>query len=214
MFQTLGQSPTKEGLCVEETLDLKELVHLINGKESATILSKEVDVEAVELVLGSVADTLLNQRNIVSNLHAIVRIQATEHLAKHRDVGHLRRLRLDVCEELQHPVPVSFEQLRVVIELLTIGQHRSSLGKPNILTIAEKAGVGTMHLLLHYIFQILWHFSHHALHELTTEGVFDRAVLLEFNHYSFHFVRITARLILMLISCALGQADEEKSCRW
>ena len=85
-----------------------------------------------------------------------------------------------------------------------------SLCKPHLLTIAEKAGVGTMHLLLHYIFQILWHLSHHVLHELTAEGVFDRAVLLEFNHCSFLFVRIAARLILLLISvCPSAKAAEK-----
>ena len=74
MFQTLGQSPMKEGLGVEEALGLEKFVHLIDRQEPTTILSKEIDVEAVELVLGSVADPLLNQRNLVSDLHAIVRI--------------------------------------------------------------------------------------------------------------------------------------------
>ena len=109
-----------------------------------------------------------------------MRIQTTEHLAKYGDVSYLRILHLDVNEQLQHSVFVSFEQLKVVIELLTILQHRCTLGEPHGLTIAEEAGVGTMYLLLHHIFQILWHLCHYVLHELTAEGVFDRAVLLEF----------------------------------
>ena len=109
-----------------------------------------------------------------------MRIQTTEHLAKYGDVSYLRKLLLDVNEQLQHPVLVSAEQFRVVIELLTIGQHRSPLGEPHGLTIAEEAGVGTMYLLLYHIFQILWHLCHYVLHKLTAKGVLDRAVLLEF----------------------------------
>ena len=109
-----------------------------------------------------------------------MRIQTAEHLTEYGDVSYLWILSLDVTEEFQHSVPVSLEQLRVVIELLSILQHRCTLGEPHGLTVAEEAGVGTMYLLLYHIFQILWHFCHYVLHELTAKGVFDRAVLLEF----------------------------------
>ena len=50
----------KEGLGVEEALGLEKFVHLIDRQEPTTILSKEIDVEAIKLMVRSITDTSLD----------------------------------------------------------------------------------------------------------------------------------------------------------
>ena len=54
LLQALIQSSSEEGLGIKETTGLKDLVDLINREEPSTLLSKEVDVEAIKLMVGSI----------------------------------------------------------------------------------------------------------------------------------------------------------------
>ena len=60
LLQALGQSPSEESLGIEETTGLKDLVDLINREEPSTLLSKELDVETIELMVRSITDTSLD----------------------------------------------------------------------------------------------------------------------------------------------------------
>ena len=83
---------------LKETAVLKELVDLVDRKKSSTFFCEKVDVEAIELMVRGIADTLLYQTDFLSGFYAVMRIQATEHLAKHGDLSHFRIFGLDVTE--------------------------------------------------------------------------------------------------------------------
>ena len=60
LLQALSQSPSEESLGIKETTSLKDLVDLVNREKSSTLLSEEVDVEAIKLMVRSITDTSLD----------------------------------------------------------------------------------------------------------------------------------------------------------
>ena len=131
-------------------------------------------------MLGSVAHTFLNQRQFVAYLYIVMRIAATEHLTEHRDVGNLWVSDFHLSEQVEYPVFVGFKQFIIFVEVLSLREYRCPFSELHLIAITQETGVGTMHFLLYYIFQVSGHLCHDHLHELSVEGVLYGAVLLKF----------------------------------
>ena len=60
LLQALSQSSPEEGSSIKEAIGLKEVVDFINREKSSTLRSKEVDVEAIKLMVWSITNTSLD----------------------------------------------------------------------------------------------------------------------------------------------------------
>ncbi len=78
---------------------------------------------------------------------------------------------------------ICLQQGLEIIEFFIVGKYGSALCELDIRTVAEKAGVGTMHLLLHYPFKVGGHLFPDLLHEVSGNGILYGAVLFKLKHF-------------------------------
>ena len=134
--KALFERAFKECLGIEDAGLCKNPIGGIDIYVKVALRRINIDVEAVEVVPGTVVDAFLDGRHGTDALDVLMRVGTAEQFAIYDEGCEGRMKVLHNAKYLIYALAIALGQFLPLVEVFTVGNHRGALGKLDFLPVA------------------------------------------------------------------------------